>query len=331
MALRILLIPLFFPLFALVALRPTGARAEVIAESASSTLSLRLERTGAERTLAVSLKAATSVSVFSVENPNRLVIDIEGLSLSRLPLVSAKEDAVVRGLRLGVHPGKARIVIDIAGDTPPQFHWETAQQELIVRFSVGQQPASSTAPSPTPTPIAPTVVSNQENAPAAVVAITPDMPPVKGPGDPPLVLLPPEPTPIKIGRLSQAASPEPTQMPPSESPLVTAIRFLRNSQQQAVLAVLLNQRREFRLARLDARTYRLTIPGVGFAGSHVALPFYPPSDFIGFTHCIPKQRDDGIEILIGVDRGARAEASVLESTIHIAVTPQTPVAATPHS
>ena len=64
-------------------------------------------------------------------------------------------------------------------------------------------------------------------------------------------------------------------------------------------------RREYRLTKIDATTYELTVIGTKLGGEHLALHFFPPNDFLGFTFVKPRRDGNNIVIAVGVDYGMR--------------------------
>ncbi len=92
--------------------------------------------------------------VFSLRNPDRLVLDLPATTLAAGFRAPAPNGRVI-GVRTGVpQPGKLRIVFDLAGTVRPRTHVEGqgAEARLVLEMFRGDEPspvpaASSTAPS----------------------------------------------------------------------------------------------------------------------------------------------------------------------------------------
>lgn len=319
---RCLLLLLALIYFAVI---PRHLFAQEITESHLGPLSFSLVRDGDLRELTITLKSAAAVSVFPIENPARIVVDIEGLALSRLPALSVAQDAIVHGVRLGIHPGKLRIVLDLAGNAPPPHSWELADKKVTIRIgpraaAAGQPDATSTphaahsptsgAASATPVPQQVGTVAVEHPHPSAIPTLAPSVSATHTPHGSSVV---------EQAHAAVLAPPTsgmtPTTAPSATEPRISSLRFYKDEQGRSLLSVGLFGRTPFRLARLDQKTYRMTLTGVTLAGPHLLLPLFPPNSVEGFTHCLAKSTDDGTEIVIGVDRGARAEATSLQDAI----------------
>ena len=79
----------------------------------------------------------------------------------------------------------------------------------------------------------------------------------------------------------------------------------------------LSFRSEYKLTRRDQKTFDLEIPNCGVSSEVLALPFFPPHDFVGFTFVQATPTAGGLRIAIGVDRGVRVASVVNENEIWI--------------
>lgn len=64
----------------------------------------------------------------------------------------------------------------------------------------------------------------------------------------------------------------------------------------------------FNLVKKDAKTYQLVLPQCGLKDGSLALPQFPPHDFVGFNMVQPEFDGNNTTITIGVDRGLRISA-----------------------
>lgn len=84
----------------------------------------------------------------------------------------------------------------------------------------------------------------------------------------------------------------------------------------------LTERPAFSFQKADAKTYRLTVQNCSVGGTQLALPHYPPDDFIGFTIVEVRQAGSSTEVLIGVDPDFKIAPSTTENSIVIRSVPR---------
>ncbi len=124
--------------------------------------------------LKISVPTDSKINAFLLSDPPRLVVDFEGASVKKSENFSAPENGVIKQIRLGSHPDKLRVVVDLIKSTPPEYEWKAGKRQAIISFVEGPaetaQPAAQPAiqPTATPIPIQPTAVPAQTTpAPAS--------------------------------------------------------------------------------------------------------------------------------------------------------------------
>ncbi len=106
---------------------------------------VKVEREGPNLLLAVDLTGPAEPRVFSIDNkgPNpRVVIDFAGAKAVRLPAKIKSPSLLAKSVRIGRHPDKVRVVIDLhPGKTylVEQFYTEEEKQYLL-RLSTAANP-----------------------------------------------------------------------------------------------------------------------------------------------------------------------------------------------
>lgn len=116
------------------------------AASASVDVSaVQLSAQGSRTELVLSLSGRTEHSLFSLSEPNRIVIDVDN---ARLDAALPAGQGVVTGLRSAVHDDKLRLVLDLNARAMPQsFLRETARgPELVVDLQAFGAATAATAP-----------------------------------------------------------------------------------------------------------------------------------------------------------------------------------------
>ncbi|HMO01825.1 MAG TPA: hypothetical protein PKD37_02140 [Oligoflexia bacterium] len=101
---------------------------------------------------------------------------------------------------------------------------------------------------------------------------------------------------------------------------LTKIDFEYSKENKPIVKLYFNSKPSFSLSKLDQETYRLQIDNFDLAEEHLALPYFPPSDFIGLTTVLAEPLstpDRGLQIRIGIDRGTNIQAIPKENMIII--------------
>ncbi len=105
---------------------------------------VRVDREGPNLLLAVNLTAPMEPRVFSIDNKGakpRVVIDFQGAKAARLPGKIKSPSLLAKSVRIGRHPDKVRVVIDLQpGQTylVEQFYTEEEKQYLL-RLSIAKK------------------------------------------------------------------------------------------------------------------------------------------------------------------------------------------------
>lgn len=109
----------------------------------------------------IMVPADAKASTLMLADPPRLVVDFTGLALKKSENLQPPKNGAVKQIRLGAHPDKLRVVLDLIGDTPPQYEFKAGARQAILRIveGSGAQPAAPVAApqqSPTTVPSTPT-------------------------------------------------------------------------------------------------------------------------------------------------------------------------------
>lgn len=121
---------------------------------------------------AVDLKVKVSnhkkSTVFSLENPARVVIDLHGIKIKKNKGYAIKGLPFISGIRFGYHADKARIVLDLISALP-HYKWSEKAGVLTISFSPPNGEPEIVAEQSAPRQITP--------QPTAVTTISPDITP----------------------------------------------------------------------------------------------------------------------------------------------------------
>lgn len=315
-----------------------------------------------EQTISVTLSTSGKLthSVFPVENPARIVIDLPSSSAPIKKELAVAKNPWIRSIRIGSHPGKVRIVLDLVQDKIPEYSVGTQGNKLTLRIGIpseslieaeavasatGATPSPTTSPTPipaTPTPLPTVGTPLQEQIKISSAArtapretptatpspsVTPNLTSVATVSTPTLLPATPSPTPLPTITATIMATITATNPTPISDGGVRldAIRFdIGNEATPPTIVLVLNSRPTFRLNKVDQRTYKIVVQGASLAREALALPFFPPQEFTGFSHVQSFQRNNHLEITIGTEFGTRLQALPQDNNILVRGIPAAP-------
>lgn len=166
--------------------------------------------------LKISVPTDSKINAFLLPDPARLVVDFEGASVKKSENFTAPENGVIKQIRLGSHPGKLRVVVDLLTATPPEYEWKAGKRQAIISFVEG--PAAATQPPPQATQTAPTLPPTEPTlAPAQPTATT--IPPTSQP------TMVPTTAPTTVPITPPTVAPTFTSVPPANTPVTEAAKL----------------------------------------------------------------------------------------------------------
>lgn len=301
-----------------------------------------------------------TASIFEVDSPNRLVIDLP-ITKKKVARKNISENAFAKKIRVGTHPNKTRIVIDLV-DPKPGYFSSPSKDGLIISLSREEKGDGAKVEKevPTATPVhelkveptatsVPKVIPTRE--PTAVPSSTPTEEEVVVPThtavsesteipEPEPTHPPTKPTPTSVAD-DVEKSPEPTLAPreptlaaPPESTGAATAQSVEDAQGQRVMGINfkkdtqgslielnLVERTEFSLSKVKNRRFKLTIPHCTVNSKGLLLPHFPPNDVTGFTLIQIMPGVDAIDVFIGVDDGMKVNAASVGNTIALRAAP----------
>ena len=74
---------------------------------------------------------------------------------------------------------------------------------------------------------------------------------------------------------------------------------------------------QVQMSKIDSKTYKIVIPGGGLAAGQLALPQFPPADFVGFTMVTAQEFDNRAEITVMVEPGVTLGTFVRDNEIWV--------------
>ncbi|MCO6431196.1 MAG: AMIN domain-containing protein [Deltaproteobacteria bacterium] len=133
-----------------------------------------------ELSVTVTSPKITGSASFVVENPTRIVGDIEGMKSTRNRTIKIDSGSLasarIRAVRVGAHDDKSRVVVDVIGSAIPRFTWSQSEGTATLKVSLSETQASVPA---LLTPSAPDTTSAAPTESPAVISAkrTPTSPP----------------------------------------------------------------------------------------------------------------------------------------------------------
>lgn len=158
-------------------------------------LSIAIEENSAlSATVSIGIGKGSLRAAFAVDNPSRLVFDLQGVQLRKGRALNVAAPALVQGLRLGVHEELIRLVIDCTGAVPPSFKVEGKTGRITIALKASQDtallppvesllPTASSettwpaVPSPSASPTAAPAITEIAQQPATTLSV---LPPTEG-------------------------------------------------------------------------------------------------------------------------------------------------------
>ena len=108
------------------------------------------------------------VESFALSGPPRIVVDFVGLKLKKSEDLNAPKNGVIKQFRLGAHPDKLRVVIDLLTTDTPTYEWKAGARQAILRIAEsGKAPPAAASAAADPAAVVTAAVAPAEAVPAA--------------------------------------------------------------------------------------------------------------------------------------------------------------------
>ena len=147
-------------------------------ERVSILIDREIEQTKSFIILKISVPTDSKINAFLLSDPPRLVIDFDGASVKKSENFVAPANGVIKQVRLGAHPEKLRVVVDLIQSTPPEYEWKAGKRQAIIKILESTHAASPSQPSSPPVAATPTLAPVATTAvPAQAAQATPTMAP----------------------------------------------------------------------------------------------------------------------------------------------------------
>jgi hypothetical protein len=317
---KILLFLLVISVFGL----ENSAFAAPLAQARTSGLKVALESSRANtfrlkiESLAGREDFAHRINILVIENPIRLVIDVAGVSSKASQSIPVK-NSKISSLRIGVHPDKTRIVIDVTGIDAPEY--EISDNGEVTFSFVGQSADSDVEeparPVATPKPIIeikeiPTLPKKEPIAqPTPRIAPTPK-PITEVDEDLPPILAPKKKPPPVIEDIEESSSDDsvdeeiPAIAKQPGTGLVKSIYYQTLSDTGAPAVTLdIEGLDSYSLNKRKPDLYELVIQNAHLAGKHLSLPQFPPDTFKGFSVIVGREEGGNVFLKIYVEENVK--------------------------
>lgn len=289
--------------------------------------------------------AGIQLQAFILQNPARLVADISGIRRKLRPESKNISLSPLSSVRLGVHPDKARLVFDFNTDSITMAEERSGLAvNLKVEFANQTEQSETPAAQATEAPTLTRPTQTPTARPSIVATEAPSPLPTNTPSPSPKATLAPTQTPVPTKQAtiepSPTASATPTQVPSTATPRATftpsivskaatdsspisgisvsALQFdYADADRAPILRITLSSKVEFKLSKKDDKTFKVLINNCRLSSRHLALPIFPPQEFVGLTFSMAQQIGDDVEITIGVERGIKVSALPRDNQIWV--------------
>lgn len=286
----------------------------------------------------VQFPPTSKTTYFTLSNPARVVVDIEGAHTEKAKALNKKLGGpLLEAIRVGTHPNRIRLVFDLLSEEKVQFlpgekgtlrilfgAKKTIPQEKVIPQATTPSSAAAiaptkavatAAPAATPSPLPSLTPTNQSNNEELIPELEPTATATA--------------TPTQVAAVATAtatATAAPTQPARktkqvflgSGSLLVTGVTFDHNQTDRGpVIRIKTSGRSEYKLSKRDERSFSLVLPNARLSTQSLTLPQFPPQEFVGITFVLAKANDSQVEISIGVERGIRVTAFAVDDEIWV--------------
>lgn len=282
-----------------------------------------------------SLSQDLTANVFAIESPTRLVVDIPDFSSNTARTINLT-DNFFRALRLGVHSDKVRLVLDVIGDSAPEYSIssDTAREAIVVLFNPRlsapfQEKRVETHQETNIPELSPELYTEEQIETGTLNQTTQGY---KVPDEKlqhkPSATAPKEPSDFEqadqglsqamaaVGRghtarddgrdhaeeIEKAETPQSTT--PSDGKVLVKGIYYHVAKQNNASAVMIDVDNldMYQLSQKEPNRYELLLKNAKLAGSHLTLPQFPPDTFTGFEVILARPQGQDVVISIYVDQ-----------------------------
>jgi len=163
--------------------RLTGSTTLSSKDRVSVVLDRETSHDGTYVTLKITVPQDVKIDAFMLPDPPRIVLDLDGASVKRSETFTAPLNGVVKQVRLGSHPSKLRVVVDLNKAEAPKYDWKAGKRQVILRMLEEAAPPPSTEISAPvqdlpkkAEEVPPLVVTEEEPIKGTVANTIPDLP-----------------------------------------------------------------------------------------------------------------------------------------------------------
>ena len=331
------------------------AHADALVDYTSESFAVLLESAGTESgtpsyTLSIkpgrnsaTASAKISANAFTIESPTRLVIDIHGFASNATENLPIEADARLSRLRIGSHPDKTRIVLDLSG--APAVEYEVRANEadntMAVRFSLNSALSRTPSPAPTSAQLQP----RKKQMPAEMVAertekkqaaetlssgafgtqrseeIEESRPEQAVSREVPSGAQQ-EVADAESGKPEQASAPaltissEPIRNAEPKKRVVSGVSFRgRKGKLESSVMIEVDRLATYELKRKTSNLYELTLNDARLAGKHLLMAQFPPHSFSGLQVLVPREVGDKVKIKVYVSEGTVVEPYIADDKL----------------
>ncbi len=265
----------------------------------------------------------SKASVFDVKNPSRIVIDLPPSKVIKNKEIKVKKDAFLSAIRVGSHPEKLRIVLDLYGTAVPHYSWSQSKTSLkIVIDTISPSPQAEATIAPTISPKISKEVIAEPQPTKEIPLPTPTLEPTAVSTWTPFP--PGTPAPVAVSTSApEYPTPNPTLPQASFTSDLSGNTFGSKASPNALNEIIFEElvpektnavilkfsaKAPYKLIKKDDLLYTLKISNASIKQQNLKLVHFPPQEFVGFSYIQASQVGDSIEVSIGVERATKIAA-----------------------
>lgn len=265
--------------------------------------------------------------LFDLENPNRIVVDINNLKLKSNKNLNTKNSKELKQIRLGKHSNKVRFVLDLKGNAIPKFNW-SAENEKTISLVINNNTTLALPQKPIITKKTTDIVVNKKsgvtNIPKAEQLVKDKLVDqniiqndniaksnLRIANNKENAKNPKKLNPIKEKRKNENSD--------AEQGLENIKFYFKKEKKTPLVRFIMVKKPAYTLKKKDSKKYILTIDDANIRWPHLELPQFPPRDFRGFTMIMPERKNGRLEISIGVERDSKVSSFTKDNEVWLKI------------
>ena len=287
--------------------------AETLLNHTSKGIGIRVDQSNSTLDVSITGTSYKQSSTFKLKSPTRIVVDLEGNFPKISKSFALHGDPEFKEIRLGTHPGKLRIVLELNSTRVPNFTSSDTTNSFVLstnRLTRGNTLAAKEKLQPLPR--FPTTSNELPSGPSALSALgVANVNTNLQEPETPRAMIKPQVEHKNSGKIKTNQRGLAQETDGLIGPSLIDLSFIEPTSDDdlGALQISLTERDAFTLIRTNQKEYKLLLAKTTETGLEIDLPYFPPQKLRGITVVTPTKEKTKLAITIGTDRGFRLRAT----------------------